>query len=85
MHELFHYVRLIPYSSAARNNIWSSPDFFLTSKNGDSEEHAILLASFFIGCSLTKNVKLLKKRLEMENLKKLKNAKVNRYLDQFKN
>ena len=51
MDELFHFVRCIPHVANTVKNVWGSPDFLLSSKKGDNNAHALLLASLLMGCT----------------------------------
>lgn len=63
--EIAHYVRSIPYSPT-HQKFWVSPSTTLAIRKGTSIDHAILMASLFIGCSvetfedLRKTFKLLR-------------------------
>jgi hypothetical protein len=48
--EIAHYVRCIPFKAhegAAAHDVWCTPDFLMTQKIGDEDDHAILMASVF--------------------------------------
>ena len=64
LEETLHFVRCIPYNKVPNHMILSTPDFFLASKSGDVEEHALLLASLFMG-NVTETKEDIK-RLEAE-------------------
>jgi len=48
--EVAHYVRSIPYTTT-QQNFWVSPSTTLAIRKGTAIDHAILMASLFIGCS----------------------------------
>lgn len=56
-YEMAHFVRCIPFrqqdsasnASQAQTTVWTSPEFLTLTKLGDIPEHALLLASLFMG------------------------------------
>lgn len=47
--ELAHFVRCFPMLKNEVPFMWATPDFQFTMKKGATEDHAILLASMFMG------------------------------------
>jgi len=65
MDELFHFVRCIPHVSNSVRNVWGSPDFLLSSKKGDNNAHALLLASLLMGC-MNEDYEVYRKKAKLE-------------------
>ncbi len=59
--EIAHYVRCIPYSSDPHEEVWSSPDFILTTRKGNQTDHAILMACLMMGLKKVSRIKYYEK------------------------
>ncbi len=67
--EVAHFVRCVPYIPA-NSNFWISPDGVLAMQKGTVVDHALLMASMFLGCNYETFESLKKKFRELNKKEK---------------
>ena len=68
--EIAHFVRCIPFQKELNEEIWSSPDFLIKTKKGNTSEHSIIMACLMMGLreqSINKKDLISKKEIKINS------------------